>query len=95
MYRLERSLSHRLGRPSGIRDADITLLLHAEAPRPARVGKIQGEVYDQLYSPVSTLGNEERGFVALRLASEVRELLEQIRIELSVRSSRFYHGSSY
>ena len=85
VFKLEKGISLRLGRRSGIRDADITLLtVHAE-DRATKVARIQGQVFDQLYSPVSLPTLTERNAWVLQLADEVRCIISQISLEILVR----------
>lgn len=84
VYRFEKGLSLRLGRPSGIRDAEITLPIASDGHRATRSARIQGQVYDQLYSPGGLSSSEERGRLARALSEEVRGILTEIRAEISV-----------
>ncbi|KIX01886.1 uncharacterized protein Z518_07825 [Rhinocladiella mackenziei CBS 650.93] len=83
VHRIDRGLSLRLGRPSTIRDADITLPYDPNELRSTKIAKIQGRVYDQLYSPVGlSWPDYERGQVAEVLADELRALINETHIEV-------------
>ena len=85
VYELEKGLSLRLGRSSNINDAEITLPFDPDGPRPTRLGRIQGRVYNQLYSPAGlSLSDDERGRMAETLAGELRELINETRVEVFV-----------
>jgi hypothetical protein len=82
VYTFDKALSLRLGRSSRIRDVDITLPCNPNEPRALKVARIQGKVYDQLYSPLGLSQPDiERTFVAGVLAGELRELIHETRIE--------------
>ncbi|KAE8451664.1 hypothetical protein EG329_003121 [Mollisiaceae sp. DMI_Dod_QoI] len=83
VYKVEKGLSLRLGRSSTIRDVDITLPI--DQTRPTRLGRIQGQVYDQLYSPagLSQPYNAERGRMAEALAKELRDVIKETRSEVA------------
>lgn len=85
VYKFEKGLSLRLGRPSGVRDAEITLPMASDGHRSTRSARIQGQVYDQLYSLGGLSKAEERGRLARELSEEVRGVLIEIRAELLVR----------
>ncbi|KAF4972348.1 hypothetical protein FSARC_1070 [Fusarium sarcochroum] len=78
VYTYENSLSLRLGRCSSIRESDITLPTEPNQHRSIQVGRIQGKVYDQLYSPtgLSSTSNE-RGGIAQSLAQELQLLIDE------------------
>ncbi|KAI3343016.1 fungal-specific transcription factor domain-containing protein [Ustulina deusta] len=83
VFLLEKSLSLRLGRPSNLRDAEITTPLPSEANirRCSRTSMIQGKIYDQLYSPAGLARLDiERGVIAQTLASELREMIDENKI---------------
>ena len=87
VYKIEKGLSLRLGRASTIRDSEITLPIAPDEPRSIRVGRIQGKVYDQLYSPEGLSRTyEERIAVADALAMELRDLISEARLDNLVRS---------
>jgi hypothetical protein len=88
VFLLEKGLSLRLGRPSILRDDEIT------SPRPSvpsirrcsQTSSIQGKIYDQLYSPSGLARtNVERGRLAHALASELREIINENKAEFQVR----------
>ncbi|KAI1312331.1 fungal-specific transcription factor domain-containing protein [Xylaria venustula] len=78
VFLLDKSLSLRLGRPSNLRDAEITTPLPGEPGirRCSQTSIIQGKIYDQLYSPTGLARSDmERGAMAQTLASELRGLI--------------------
>ncbi|KAI0428421.1 fungal-specific transcription factor domain-containing protein [Xylaria sp. FL1042] len=78
VFLLEKSLSLRLGRPSNMRDAEVTTPLPSEPSirRCAQTSMIQGKIYDQLYSPAGLARSDmERGAMAQTLASELRDII--------------------
>ncbi|GAW18189.1 hypothetical protein ANO14919_076630 [Xylariales sp. No.14919] len=80
---LEKSLSLRLGRPSNVRDAEITTPLPSDTNtrRCSQTSLIQGKIYDHLYSPIALAGLDiERGVMAQALASELREIINKNKI---------------
>lgn len=83
---MEKGMSLRLGRSSSIRDIDITLPLDGGEERHCRLGRIQGRVWDQLYSPTSIaqVDSHVRSQLAEGLAEELRELIGKTRTEISV-----------
>ncbi|KZL68112.1 fungal specific transcription factor domain protein [Colletotrichum tofieldiae] len=83
VFKFEKGLALRLGRPSGIRDAEITLLAKPDEHRTTRIARIQGQVYDQLYSPAGLPTSAERKAQAMKFADEVRDILGQIKSEIS------------
>lgn len=85
VYKFEKGLALRLGRPSGIRDTEITLPVVCSGNRATRSARIQGQVYDQLYRLGGLSDFGERGRLARLLAEEVRGILMEIRAEISVR----------
>lgn len=87
VYRFEKGLALRLGRPSGIRDTEIATSIMFNNHRANRSARIQGQVYDQLYSFNSSEDSEERGMLAKNLAEEVRGILKCIRSEITVRKA--------
>ncbi|KAI0149689.1 hypothetical protein F4776DRAFT_174560 [Hypoxylon sp. NC0597] len=95
VHKHDKSLALRLGQPSNIRDAEITLPLNPDEPRPTRLARIQGKVYDQLYSPagLSQL-DAERGHRAEALAVELRGLIDETRAEISDATSQSSDGET-
>lgn len=92
VYKVEKALALRLGRSSHIRDTEITLPFDPEEPRSTKLARIQGKVYDQLYSPVGLSRlDDERGYMAEALARELRDLIDQTRVEILVRAHVFPH----
>lgn len=93
MYNLDKGLSLRLGRSSNIRDRDITLPVEPNELRRTRLARIQGKVYDQLYNPEGLSKPEyERGKIAESLARELREVINDIYLEVIVSISSFIGG---
>lgn len=85
VYGFEKGLSLRLGRSSNIRDTEITLQLDPDEPRSTKLGRINGMVYDQLYSPAGlSRPDDERRHVAEALAGDLRELIRETTAEISV-----------
>ncbi|KAI8953772.1 fungal-specific transcription factor domain-containing protein [Xylaria longipes] len=83
VFLLEKSLSLRLGRSSNFRDAEITTPLpsNIKMRRCALTSRIQGKIYDQLYSPTGLARFDvERGLMAQSLASELREIISETKI---------------
>jgi hypothetical protein len=90
VYRFEKAISFRLGRSSNIRDSEITLPIGPEEPRTTRMARLHGKVYDQLYSPVGLSRlDHEREYMAKALAEELRGLINDTQVEISV--SLHYH----
>lgn len=86
VYRLEKSLSVRFGRPSNIRDSDITLVLDEKNSQHIKQARIQGKVYEQLWSPTALSRSiKERTSMAEELAAELRALIAETRAGLIVR----------
>lgn len=81
---LEKGLALRLGRPSGIRDSEMTLTAEPNEHRTTKIARIQGQVYNQLYSPSSLPAAADRIAQALYFANEVRDIIGQIKSEISV-----------
>ncbi|KPM43738.1 hypothetical protein AK830_g2770 [Neonectria ditissima] len=73
LYRIEKALSLRLGRPSTICDADITLPFIKDA-RLATLERLQSSVAERLDNPTSTPGD-----LACHQAHVVRDLSEELR----------------
>lgn len=85
IHKLDKGLSLRLGRASTIRDSEITLPPSPNEPRSTRVARIQGQVYDHLYSPAGLSRLDyDRGLVAEALARDLRELISEVHLELLV-----------
>ncbi|KAH8690118.1 hypothetical protein BGW36DRAFT_390242 [Talaromyces proteolyticus] len=82
IYKIDKGLSLQLGRPSNMRDDEITLLPDTPEPLYTRLGRIQGKVYDQLYSPVGlSRPSHERGNIAQTLAGQVRDIINETHSE--------------
>jgi hypothetical protein len=87
VYKIEKGLSLRLGRSSNLRDAEITIANDQEELRRTGLARIQGKIYDQLYSPEGlSRSDAERGRLAETLAGELRALVHTTRIDIEVRS---------
>ncbi len=83
---METALSLRLGQSSNIRNAEIALPFHSNESRTIKLTRIQGKVYDQLYSPEGLSRPEnERGMLAKTLAEELRDLIDMTHTEIFVR----------
>ncbi|KAK5051527.1 hypothetical protein LTR84_003179 [Exophiala bonariae] len=83
VYNLEKGLSLRLSRSSNIRDRDITLPVNSNALRRTRQAMIQGQVYDQLYSPSGLAKPEgERRTIASALAQGLREIIQDTHVDI-------------
>ncbi|GAP85999.2 putative C6 transcription factor [Rosellinia necatrix] len=79
---LEKSLSLRLGRPSNLRDAEVTTPLpsNPNIRRCSQTSRIQGRIYDQLYSPTGLAGlDADRGAMAQVLASELGRIIHETK----------------
>lgn len=86
VYTLDKGLSLQLDQPPNIRDADITLSFDAESqPHNVRLARIQGQVYEQLYSSTGLdRPAGERARDAEMLATRLRELIQEIHSEMQV-----------
>ncbi|KAF2493075.1 hypothetical protein BU16DRAFT_466133 [Lophium mytilinum] len=83
VYRIEKGLSLRLGRPSNIHDPEVTLSMKLDEPRHTKVARIQGKAYEQLYSPAGlSRPADERGLLAQALAEELREKMKETHDEV-------------
>ncbi|KIW09779.1 hypothetical protein PV08_11879 [Exophiala spinifera] len=83
VYNLDKGLSLRLSRSSNIRDRDITLTVNPNALLRTRQSMIQGQVYDQLYSPSGlSKSDHERRTIVNALALELRELIQETRVDI-------------
>lgn len=81
---MEKGLSLRLGRASHLRDEDITLACESDS-RDVRAARIQGKVYDQLYSPGGlSRTHNERVVIAQSLVEELRSLIDEADAEIEV-----------
>ncbi|KAF2738010.1 hypothetical protein EJ04DRAFT_80761 [Polyplosphaeria fusca] len=82
VYIMEKGLSLRLGRPSHLRDEEITLSFDS-GPRDVRASRIQGKVYEQLYSPFGlSLREAERARIAQSLVEELQGIINEADTEL-------------
>lgn len=93
VHRLEKGLSLRFGRASNIRDAEITLPIGPDSPRARRLSRLQGNAHDQLYSPRGlSQPADQRKLLAKTLAEELRGLINETHVEISV--SAYFPSSS-
>ncbi|KAI0514846.1 fungal-specific transcription factor domain-containing protein [Xylaria bambusicola] len=91
VFLLEKSLALRLGRPSILRDSEITTPLPSQEnmKRCSQTSIIQGKIYDELYSPPGLARPEsERGAIAQILATELRGLIDENKLVLQVRTEQ-------
>ncbi|KAF2803421.1 uncharacterized protein BDZ99DRAFT_512173 [Mytilinidion resinicola] len=77
VHRIEKGLSLRLGRPSNIHDAEITLEMNPDEPRHTKVASIQERAYDQLYSPAGLSRPDEERETIKETHSEVLGVTNQ------------------
>jgi Fungal specific transcription factor domain len=86
VYAIEKGISLRLGRSSNIRDGEITLPFDPDSEsRSIKLGRINGMIYDQLYSPVGLARLEdERSYTAEALARDLRQLIDETNADISV-----------
>uniref|UniRef100_A0A8H7N1E8 Xylanolytic transcriptional activator regulatory domain-containing protein n=1 Tax=Bionectria ochroleuca TaxID=29856 RepID=A0A8H7N1E8_BIOOC len=96
VYRLDKGLSLRFGRAPNILDTEITLPFEQDLPRPVRVARIQGDVYEQLYSPaaISVANNTTRIQHAEQLAEQLRSLIVETYTELNAVQASDEHDTS-
>lgn len=92
IYIHEKGLSLRLGRPSTIRDSEITVprpkmdnsdtINWGWMPKWIELARLQGLVYDQMYSPSVLLQSQAiRSSRAMRLASDLEALITNVTHE--------------
>lgn len=68
-----------------MRDAEITLHVGPDEPRTTRHARLQGLVYDRLYSPAGLSAPEEqRSLTVATVAEELRELISDTHVEIFV-----------
>ena len=62
------------------------MTLPFDLSRPSKLGRIQGEIYDHLFSPdgLSKAGDEARARIISRLADELRQLIDETHVEIAV-----------
>ena len=85
VYRIDKGFSLRLGRPSIIRDSDVTLSTDLSESRNTRLARLQGKAYDNLYSPAGLSQSDgERHIIAMQIAQEIRNINEEIRCKIQV-----------
>lgn len=87
VFRIDKGLSLRLGRPSTIQEWDVQMPSNPVACRWAKTADIQGRAYAQLYS-ISGLStaHPERAANAAALTSELQCIIEESE-QASVRQS--------
>lgn len=78
VFRIDKGLSLRLGRPSTIQEWDVPMPAKPTEARWSKTASIQGRVYEQLYS-VSGLSRpyEERIGTAATLVSELQKVMSE------------------
>ncbi|VUC32933.1 unnamed protein product [Clonostachys rosea] len=91
VYKLDKGLSLRFGRAPNILDSEITLPFEQDLPRSVRVARVQGNVYEQLYSPaaISVANNSTRIHSAEQLAEQLRNLIGEIYSELHAAEANY------
>ncbi|KAM0378604.1 hypothetical protein ACHAPY_006302 [Fusarium culmorum] len=84
VYSYENGLSLRLGRYSGIRDSDITLVIEPSHHRAIRFGRIQGRIYSHLYSPEGLASTDDaREEAAGVLAQEIQSIIDETQADIA------------
>lgn len=84
VYRLEKGISLRLGRPSCFRSGDIPLPPIPDDAR-IRLADIQGRAYDELYSPRGLARSDtEKACAAESLAVELRQCIIDTQADVFV-----------
>ena len=92
-YRIERGLALRFGRPSTIRDTEITIIPDEFDSRNVKLGIIHGRAYDELFSPAALLKDDhDRVLVAKGLAEDLKSMVDEIHrdIMVSTRQARIF-----
>ncbi|KAI1368604.1 fungal-specific transcription factor domain-containing protein [Xylaria arbuscula] len=87
VFLLDKSLALRLGRPSTLRDAEVTtpLPIHESMKRCSQTSMIQGRIYEDLYSPRGLARPDlERSVCAQTLATELRALISENKIAFQI-----------
>jgi hypothetical protein len=87
VYKIERGLTLRLARPSNIRDSEISIPYPQEGPHAWHIGlaKLQGRIYDDLYSPVAmALPASDLEPAVTTIAGELRGLITKTKSCVSV-----------
>lgn len=85
VYKLDKGLSFRLGRSSNLRDEEITLPIDI-SDEPVQIARVQGRIYDQLYSPRGlSRPHEERSQIAAVLTAKLKDLVDVTQAEIAVR----------
>lgn len=76
LFRIDKALSLRLGRPSTIQEWDVALPDDPVEARWTKIADTQGRVYDQMYSLLGmSRPKEERATSARKLAEELRAVM--------------------
>jgi hypothetical protein len=77
-----------------MRDTEITLKLEAHEPTEVRHARLQGKVYDQLYSPAClSLPDAQRIAVVEALAEESKGLIAETRAAIAECVCTLFHSS--
>jgi hypothetical protein len=87
VYAIDKALALRLGRLSNISDSEVTLSIDRCDIREAKLARVQGKVYEQLYSPeIASHGDlgQQRSRAAEVLADATQDLIRQTNAEISV-----------
>lgn len=85
VYKIEKGLSLRLGRSSNVRDTEITIACDSTTSSRIGLARIQGHIYDRLYSPIGLSRSEnERACIAVELASDLRALIDATHADIRV-----------
>lgn len=87
VYAIDKALSLRLGRLSSISDSEVTLSLDRCDIREAKLGRVQGKIYEQFYShDMASHGDasRQRSHAAKILAEVTRDLIRQVNAEILV-----------
>lgn len=78
VFRVDKALSLRLGRPSTIQEWDVAMPEDPVEARWTKTAGIQGRVFDQLYSVcIQSRSEEERADNARALSEELRRLMSE------------------
>ncbi|OQV06652.1 Fungal Zn2-Cys6 binuclear cluster domain-containing protein [Cladophialophora immunda] len=86
VYAIDKALSLRLRRLSNIRDSEVTLSIDQCDIREAKLGRIQGQIYEQLHSPKTpnnATNDKQRSSAVEVLAEATRDLIRQTNAEIS------------
>ncbi|KIY02886.1 uncharacterized protein Z520_01351 [Fonsecaea multimorphosa CBS 102226] len=86
LYAIDKALSLRLGRLSNICDSEVLLPIDQCEIREAKLGRIQGQIYEQLHSPQTpnnATNDKQRNSAVQVLAEATRDLIRQTNAEIS------------